>query len=82
MKLNDIYRSDERFDTMGAAQQIVDMYDEVYDMGGEQKRQMDEVLRAYDISGEDAEKMFRKLLTIHPQQLSKLVRNITRVTRR
>ena len=82
MKLNDIYRSDERFDTMGAAQRIVDWYDDVYDMQGEQKRKMDELLQAYNISGEDPEEMFRKLLTVHPQQLSKLIREVKRVVGR
>ena len=79
MKLNDIYRSDQRFDKMGAAQHITDWYDEIYDTRGEQKQKIDYLLQAHEISGEDPDEMYRMLLTIDPQDLSKLYRNIKNV---
>lgn len=82
MKWNDIYRSDSHFDTMGAAQRIVDWYEEVYDLNDERKAAIDELLGAHEVSGQDPEAMFRKLLTVHPQALSKLQRNIKNIMRR
>lgn len=79
MRLNDVYRSDERYDKMGAAQEIVDWYDEVYDVGGMQKDKLDELFRAYDLSGDDPEMLFRKLLQMLPQELNRLYRNAKRV---
>jgi len=79
MRLNDIYRSDERYDTSKAAQHIVDWYDEVYDVGGERKTKIDELFSALDLSGDDPDVLFHKLLTVHPQQLNKLYRNVRRV---
>lgn len=79
MKLSDIYRSDVKYDKMGAAQRITDWYDEVFDVGGVQKDKLDVLLRGYDLSGDDPELLFRKLLSMQSQDLNKLYRNAKKI---
>lgn len=83
MRLDDIYRSDVRFDKMGAAQHISDWYDEIIDFSNNSRKQaVDKILAAAGITEVmSPDDLYTDILRLQDKDVSRLYRKIKGVMR-